>query len=220
MKKKKTITKVIGALLLSVITLSAFSQQQQTDYESRITPKFGIKGGINLSNFYNDDVGDQNMKVGANAGIYMKVPVTRGISIQPEVLYSMKGTQFNYNNILLGSGKYKLNLNYVEVPVLAVFNIAKNFNLHAGGYASFLTAAKIKNVRDNNDDSSTELDKDDFNTFDCGLVGGIGFDVSNFTLGARYNLGLREIGKSKTLAGELFDNSKNSTVSIYVGFAF
>lgn len=221
MKQKKILLRIIGVSLLSAFTIRAFSQEQQTNYESRPTPKFGIKGGVNLSNLYADNVNDENMKVGGNLGVYAKLPVTHGFSIQPEVLYSNKGAQLNYNNALMGSGKYKFNLNYIEVPVLGVVNVAKNFNIHAGAYAAFLTSAKIKNVDNNGDVNGVkELNKDNFQTFDWGLVGGVGFDISNVTLGARYNYGLKEIGKPGSIAEQVVNNAKNSAVSIYVGFAF
>ncbi|MDH7464271.1 porin family protein [Chitinophagaceae bacterium 26-R-25] len=219
MKQKKVLVKVIGITLLSAITIRAFSQEQQTDYENKLTPKFGIKGGVNLTNLYADDVNDEHMKVGGNVGVFAKLPITKGLSIQPEVLYSMKGSQVNYSN-LLGDGKYRFNLNYVEVPVLAVINVAKNFNIHAGGYAAFLASAKIKDVDNNGDVNGVkELNKDDFQTFDYGLVGGFGFDISDVTLGARYNYGLKEIGRSG-VSGQLVNNAKNSAISLYVGFAF
>lgn len=221
MKQKKILVKVIGITLLSVVTIRAFSQEQQTNYENKMTPKIGIKGGVNLTNLRTPDVDDRNMKVGGNFGVYAKLPVTSGFSIQPEVLYSMKGAQLNYNNAIQGSGKLKYNLNYVEVPLLAVFNLGKNFNIHAGPYVSYLASAKVKDVNSDGDvNHTTELNKDNFKTFDYGLAGGIGFDVSNFTIGARYNYGLNEIGKSGSFAGETASKAKNSAASIYVGFAF
>jgi hypothetical protein len=222
MKQKKILVKVIGITLLSAITIRAFSQEQQTNYESKLTPKIGIKGGINFTNLRTPDVDDRNMKVGGNVGVYAKLPVSSGFSIQPELLYSMKGAQLNYNSALMGSGKYKYNLNYVELPLLAVFNVGKNFNIHVGPYAAFLASAKVKDVdASGNVNHTSEFNKDDFRTFDYGLAGGVGFDVNNFTLGARYNYGLNEIGKPGTsFAGEAANNAKNSGFSIYVGFAF
>jgi hypothetical protein len=221
MKQKKILVKVIGIALLSVITIRAFSQEPQTNYESKPTPKIGIKGGINISNLRTPDVTDKHMKVGANFGVYAKLPVTSTFAIQPEVLYSMKGAQLNYNNPVQGSGKLQYNLNYVELPVLAVFNVAKNFNIHVGPYVSYLVAAKVNDVNSSGGTNhTTEYNKDDFRTFDYGLAGGVGFDVSNFTIGARYNYGLQQIGKTGSFAGETAANAKNSAVSIYVGFAF
>lgn len=222
MKNNLRFGKVIMVMSLIVAGwYSASAQEQQTAAEDDLRTKVGLKAGINLTNLFVDDVDDNNIKVGLNAGFLAKVPITRGLSIQPELLYSLKGSKLTYDNVLFGEGEYRFNLHYVEVPVLAVINIAKNLNLHAGAYAAYLVAADIKDV---NDDGSIEeigdLKADDFNRFDYGLVAGLGLDIENFTIGARYNYGMREIGDSGSLSGELANDARNSAVSLYIGFGF
>ena len=196
------------------------AQEQKTDMENSIRPKFGVKGGVNLSNLYVDNADDENLKLGWNLGLYGKIPLTKGLSIQPELIYSSKGAKLTYNNFILGKGEYRFNLNYVEVPVLAVINLASNLNLQAGGYVSYLASANVKDMNENGTiENAKELKADNFNRFDYGLVGGVGVDVQNFTIGARYNYGLKEIGNSG-LSGQLTKNSKNSVVSVFVGFGF
>ena len=215
---------LVGAVLTTMaiaFCTVASAQEQQTTTENSLSPKIGIKGGVNLSNLYVDDVKDENMKVGINIGLFSKIPMTRGFSIQPELLYSNKGSKLTYDNIIAGEGEYRFNLNYVELPVLAVVNLTKNINIHAGPYVSFLTSANVKDLKsDGTENKVTDLKADNFNRFDYGLAGGIGFDFQNFTLGARYNYGLGEIGKSGTLSGELTKDSKNSNVSLYIGIGF
>lgn len=220
MKATGNLRKLCMLLALTAFVSIAFAQEQQTTTESSLQPKFGIKGGVNLSNLYVDEVEDENMKVGLNIGVFAKMPITKGFSIQPELLYSSKGAKLKYNN-LFGEGEYRYNMNYVELPVLAVFNLGKNFNIHAGPYAALLTSANIKRLdKDNGDiDHIADLDTDDFNRFDYGLVGGVGFDIENFTLGARYNYGLHEIGKDG-IAGQATKNSKNSAFTFYIGIGF
>ena len=208
-------------IVLFAITSSAGikAQETQTTTETKPTAKFGIKGGLNLTNLYVTDVKDENMKPGVNAGFYAKIPASKYLSFQPELLYSMKGAQVNYNNIF-GSGKYRYNLNYLEIPVAAVINVARNFNIHAGPYAAFLLSAKVQDVDKNgNINGATELNKDNFESVDYGIFGGVAFDVDNVTIGGRYTYGLREIGKSG-LSGNLTKNSKNSAISFYIGFGF
>jgi hypothetical protein len=217
----KNLLTASAGILFTGITTTALAQEQKTTVESRLTPKFGVKGGVNLSNLYVDNVQDKNWKLGATVGVYAKLPIVKGLSIQPEVLYSMKGAQINYNNFLGGSGKYRYNFDYVEVPVTAVINLAKNFNLQAGGYAAFLASVKVKDVDANgNVNGITELNKDNFQSFDYGLVGGLGFDIENTNLGLRYSYGLKNIGKDGTLSGNALQNSKHSVISLTVGFAF
>ncbi len=198
------------------------AQEQQTSAEKNLTPKFGIKGGLNLSNLYTDQADDNNLKLGLNLGLYAKIPIAKGFSLQPELIYSSKGAKLTYSgNIIQGSkGEYRFNLNYVEVPLLAVINIASNINIQAGGYVSYLASANIKDLKDDGTvHDITDLKADNFNRFDYGLVGGIGVDVTNFTIGARYNYGLKEVGSSG-LAGRLTRNSKNSVIALYIGLGF
>lgn len=199
---------------------TANAQVQQTSSESMLTPKVGVKGGVNFSNLFVDDVQDENLKAGLNLGLFAKFPVTRGISVQPELLYSSKGSTITYTN-LLGNGKYRFNLNYIELPVLAVINVAKNFNVHVGPYASYLASANIKQkIEDAENPEINAFKEEDFNRIDYGLVGGIGFDVQNFTLGARYNYGLHEVGKKDNLTSRALKDSKNGVISFYVGYGF
>lgn len=219
-----TTLRSLKTLLLSLtvlLSLNVFAQEQQTSAESSLTPKFGIKVGPNFTNLYIDDINDERMKVGINAGFYAKIPISKGVSFQPELLYSNKGTRANYDNFVLGEGEYRFNLHYLELPLLFSFNVAKNFNIHAGGYAAYLLGADIKDV--NKDGTIQEIDNlnaDNFNRFDAGLVGGLGFDIQNVTIGARYNYGLVKVGESGSLSGELTKNAKNSAIALYVGFAF
>jgi len=189
--------------------------------DNGLRPKLGIKGGVNFTTLYSSDVSTSHMKTGFNAGVFAKLPVTRGFSIQPELLYSLKGAKSKYDNFVQGSGEYRFNLGYIELPVLAVVNLGSNFNIHAGGYAAYLVNANVKNVNNNGDiQGATELNTSDFNRWDFGLAGGVGFDIEHFTLGARYNYGLSHIGKSSSLAGQLAGNAKNAGFSIYAGFGF
>jgi hypothetical protein len=210
--------KTTKIFLLSSLLVMAFSLVQAQDVPS---PKFGIKGGINLSNLYSGDVGDENLKVGLNVGLMAKMPVTRGFAIQPEVLYSSQGSRINYNNFALGKGEYRFNLNYVQIPVLAVINLGEYFNIHAGPYAAFLTSANIKDLHsDGTIDNIRDLDVDNFNRFDYGFAGGVAFETKAFTMGVRYNYGLKEVGKSGNLSGDVTNNMKNSFGTVYLGFTF
>ncbi|MEO5996830.1 MAG: porin family protein [Chitinophagaceae bacterium] len=211
------------AVVLTVLfslAIGVSAQEQQTSMEKSLTPKFGVKGGLNLSNLYVDNADDENLKAGINLGLYAKIPLFRGLSIQPELIYSGKGSKLTYNNFLLGKGEYRFNLNYVEVPVLLVVNVAKNLNIQGGGYVSYLASANIKDLKnDGTIENIKDLNAGNFNRFDYGLVGGVGIDVMNFTIGARYNYGLNKVGDTG-LSGQLTKNAKNSVIGLYIGFGF
>lgn len=208
-------TLIIFSLTLG-LSLPLLSQEQRTTSEPVLSPRFGFKGGLNLSNLYVDDVEDENIKPGINIGLFAKIPVAKGFSIQPELLYTSKGSKIVYNS-LFSTGEYRFNLNYVELPLLGVINVAKNFNLHAGAYVGYLASANIKEVREDAENPEiADLNEEDFDRFDYGLVGGLGVDVQNFTIGARYNYGLNQVGEPGSLAGQALRNSKNSVVTLYI----
>ena len=202
---------IIAIALISFITIPFHSQSQS---------KTGIKFGANFTNLYVDDVDDENMKVGFSGGIYHRAYITNNFAIQPEILFSQKGSAVQYNNFLSGSGKYRYNLNYLELPVLALVKINK-FYVSGGPYLGWLLSVNIKDVEDDGDIQEIEsLDRDSFNTFDYGLSVGAGFDFDQGTFGLRYGYGLQDLGEEGSFAGEAVNNAKNSALQFFVGFDF
>jgi len=198
-----------------LITTTLYAQQE------RNTAMLGIKGGINFTNLNADNVDDENIKIGFNLGLFAKAPITDMFSIQPELLYSSKGSKLTYRNFLQGEGEYRFNLNYLELPVLAMVNLSEYFNIHAGPYLGFLTSSNIKDLNDNGTVSGIrDIDVDNFNRFDYGFAFGLGVEIKGLVAGARYTLGLNEVGKSGNLTGDLTNNATNGVGSIYIGFGF
>jgi hypothetical protein len=212
MKKLKIgILVIIGMLAIS----PAFSQEQNVT-------RVGVKGGANFTNLRSgEEISDNNVKAGLNLGLFFKMPVSDAIAIQPELLYSSKGSKMKYENFLQGEGEYRFNLNYLELPVMAVFSLGDHFNIQAGPYVSYLTSVNIKNMsEDGSIQGVQDLNEDNFNRVDYGLAAGIGADFNGFVAGIRYNYGLNEVGDSGSLSGELLGDSKNSAATIYIGFGF
>lgn len=204
--KKKILTTLC---LLGFISLSSAQESSTTG------ARFGVKGGVNFTNLYVDNVDDTNMLTSFNAGFFVELPITQGIAIVPELNYSRKGSEVQ-NTILTETYKSKFKLSYLEMPVLLKLNLVPNFNLHAGPYVAYLLNAKTDVVDENGDRvESFEYDTDDFNKLDFGLSAGLGFDFNNFGIGARYNYGLSEIDKDNNANG-----AKNSAFNLYVALKF
>jgi len=223
-------TNTLSHLSVFVVALGflLFGAGQAMAQSDNPGPKFGIKGGLNASQLIVDhpNVEGENMKIGFNFGVFAKVPITRFLAVQPEVLYTSGGSKLSYggsdleNVFGIEPGEVRFNLNYVQVPVALAVNIGP-LNVHAGPYISYLLSANVTDLEysDLEGTEVRELDTDDFNKIDYGIVAGVAFDVQNVTVGARYNYGLREVGNSG-IAGNLTDNSKNSIGQIYIGFGF
>lgn len=215
--------KTILATALAFISINVITAQNNDKKDnSTSTAGFGIKGGVNFSNMYTEDVDDENMLTGFNAGIFAEMPLTESISLRPELNFTTKGSELKYNNALF-SGAGKFSLNYVELPVLLQAKFGNTFSIHFGPYAAYLVDAKIKNQTSTGTfDFENNINEDDLNRFEAGVAAGVGLDFDNFGIGARYNYGLTTVGKEQTFLGTTytFPDGKNSVFNIYASIKF
>lgn len=214
--------KKIGFIITFLVIIASGITTRLTAQEKmgnmRTKAKFGVKGGVNISNLYTKEVNDENSLIGFNLGLFAKLPVNSMFAIQPEIYYTTKGAKNTYNN-LFANGSVKYTFNYVEVPILAVINITKNFNIHGGPYVAYWLSGKVKNESNvtlfNFEDDITT---DDYNKIDAGFAAGVGVDVGGASVGLRYNYGLTKVGKERTYGTTTytFPDGKNSVLSLNV----
>lgn len=179
-------------------------------------PRAGIKGGVNWSNLIVDNVNDKNGKFGFHAGVYAQLFASRAFTLQPEVNFSTKGNKVEFNRGVIDQ-ETKFNLSYIDIPVLAVFKLGKAAEVHAGAYWAYLVGANIDTDGDLIDDFE-RVDRDNFEKWDYGLVGGLGFNLGKGAqIGARYNYGLNKIAASRG-AKALLGDTKNSVAQVYIAF--
>ena len=202
-----------------LVCAGAISLITITDSQAQFA-RTGLKGGLNLSNLYANDVDDENARIGWHAGFYGQLFATEAFAIQPEVNFSTKGTGVTRINSTSARYESKFNLTYIDIPVLAVFKLGEVAEIHAGAYWAYLLGASIRNNNNDPDNEFTTQDRDNFDDWDYGLVGGIGFNIGEAAqIGARYNYGLNEIAESAG-ARRLFGNNKNQVAQIYLAFNF
>ncbi|MEQ9438976.1 MAG: porin family protein [Cyclobacteriaceae bacterium] len=205
-KYKKIIAGIIALLLSAlVIPISLIAQDART----------GIKGGLNVSNLYIDDVSDENLRPGFHLGVFTQLPISDFFVIQPEVLYSTKGARATYDvNVVDLEGEYKFNLNYVDIPVLATFKLGEAADIQVGPYISYLISANVSTDGDIID-GSEELNRDSFKRIDYGLSAGFTLNFDAISVGTRYNYGLAQIADSNGAELALGD-AKNSVAQIFL----
>lgn len=146
-------------------------------------------------------------------GGFLTLRLTERIAIQPEVLYMMKGTEYDDEDL-------SLKLGYVEVPVLARVALASAHggiepHILVGPAVSLNTTCKWEG-RENN--IKVEIDCaefDDARSVDFGIVFGGGFAIPtgafSIVLDGRYNLGLSSVFEDVDI--------KNSTFSAMAGLS-
>ena len=195
-------------LTVAAVFAFGFTNAQET--------KFGIKGGVNFANL-TGDIEDNSSLVGFNVGGLVEIKVSDKFFIQPELLFSAQGAKAEYTE---GTINYegKLNLGYLNIPLMAKYYVAEGLSLEAGPQIGFLLSAKSKfDVTDGTNSASSEEDvKDDFESTDFGFNFGAGYDfTSNLSAGVRYNLGLTNIAKN---SGD--EELKNTVLSVSLAYKF
>ena len=147
----------------------------------------GIKGGVNFYNINNDNAASYDSKIGFNLGLLGHIHVAKHFALQPEIQYSAQGAKYSDNN-----GDNKINLNYINVPVLLQYMWDNGFRLQAGPQAGILVSAK-SDLNDNKVDI-----KNNYKPLDLGLSFGASYIHPSTGVGidARYNLGLSNINEN------------------------
>ncbi|MCI1187743.1 PorT family protein [Hymenobacter sp. DH14] len=167
--------------------------------------RIGLKAGGSLTNMSGSDVSSTSSKFGFHGGLVANLAFGDALSLQPEVLFSMKGYQDPDNS------KNKVNLNYIDVPVMLQYN-ADGLFFEAGPQLGFLASAKVT-------DGTNDMDiKEAFKSVDFGYAVGLGYKLETGPmLGLRYNGGITSAFKD--VAGKTV-NARNSAFQLYVGYMF
>ena len=198
-------------IVLSLALLAGLAQNAQAQH-SRI----GFKAGVALANFVGADVSStSSTKTGFCGGLLFDLGINDRLSIQPELLYSMKGVK----DELRGSGgtvSGSQTLHYVDVPILLKLRVASLF-LEAGPQAGVLVAA-TQTISQGSASNSID-DKSAFNGVDLGYALGLGLQAHNgLLLGLRYNGGFSNVAKPLTQYGSSIQaQARNSVFQLYAG---
>ena len=213
-------------ILLSIaIAISTFTFAQ--------TPSFGVKAGIQSSGIRGDAI--DNLKglldftngqvttkdyMGFFAGGFATLPLSANISVEPGIYYSQKGYELNGAlnvkglDFLNAGAKAILQTQYMDVPVLLKANFG-GFQIFAGPQISYLTKADLKttagilgiNLLNKTMDATSQ-----FNRWNAGVTGGIGYQFSNgMSISASYDYGLSRADANQNV------NAYNRAIKLGIG---
>ena len=181
--------------------------------------QFGIKGGLNLSNLIVNDaeIDDANMKIGATIGGFARIPLLDWLFLQPEVLYTTKGSKYKY-----GQTTVKANSSYIDIPVLLSLNVfGTPVSIHAGTQFSILTNAKYKYESPIfANETVIDDDKNSFKSWDVGAAAGIGINLEKMQIQLRVIRGFREVEENRTILNQAFTarDTKHVGFQLTAGF--
>jgi hypothetical protein len=185
---------VLGAL--AVLTFSMAGAQ---------TARFGVKGGLNVSTLAGD-VDDANPKIGAHIGGLVEIRITNKFAVQPELLLSLQGAKSTYSEFSSDysyTSENKINLTYLNVPVMAKFYVIPSLSLEAGPQLGILVSAKNKFSETENDNgfvttfSSTDDVKGGLKSIDASFnFGASYYFTKNIFVEARFCIGIANIDEN------------------------
>jgi len=190
---------------------------------------FGVKAGMNLSNFSGNGADGMDAKVGFNVGLTLDYALTQDVYLMTGLEFSMKGGKdkgsISYGGVSF-TGEEKDNPMYLQIPIHVgyKFNVTEytKLVLHVGPYLAYGVGgkSKIKGVATvEGETGSIDTDYDFFSDatakrFDMGLGLGVGAEFGKFGIGLGYDLGLLNISQNKNF------KVRNMNAYLTVGYKF
>ncbi|SEA05243.1 Outer membrane protein beta-barrel domain-containing protein [Porphyromonadaceae bacterium KH3R12] len=180
----------------------------------------GVKGGVNMSNFYGDELDDKNVKIGFHVGLAADYEFMYNSAIQTGLFFTTKG--FKAENTDLDA-KYTENLMYLQLPVHYAYKLdvspGMRIVFHAGPYAAYGVGGSRKASVGN---ISGEWDVDkifgdgnrQYKPFDAGLGLGVGAEFGPILIDLGWDMGLVNISNVSD------GNIKNQNAYLSVGYKF
>ena len=206
---------VMAAMVLS--SVGAFAQYSAGDIT--IQPKIGLNVA-DVSNFDNSKT-----RAGLTVGVEGEYHANNWLGISAGVMYSQQGVRRETNGEINvgdfsgnGSLKQTYKLDYINIPILANFYVAKGLALKAGIQPAFNVNHKLKReVTINSQSADAEVSLNDIKSFDFSFPVGISYEYCGFTLDARANFSITDISKNDSNDS---NSSKNEVLQLTFGYKF
>lgn len=189
--------KLFLAVVAMMISAATFAQNEVG--QLTIQPKVGV----NIANI--TDVDDADPRIGLAAGAEFEYGLTDNIGLSAGVLYSMQGVK-----TIIVDDDCTSKLDYLNVPILANFYVAKGFAVKLGVQPGFKLSSKAK-FKGSGGSKEVEVE-DGVKSVDLSIPVGVSYQYQNIVFDARYNWGVTNIVEDS--------DSKHSVFQITVGYKF
>ena len=189
--------KLFLAVVAMMVSAATFAQNEVG--QLTIQPKVGV----NIANI--TDADDADPRIGLAAGAEFEYGITDNIGLSAGVLYSMQGAKTTEDG-----ADCTLKLDYLNVPILANFYVAKGFAVKLGVQPGFKLSSKAK-FKGSGGSKEVEVE-DGVKSVDLSIPVGLSYQYQNIVFDARYNWGVTKIVDDV--------DSKHSVFQITVGYKF
>ena len=190
---------MIAAMMVAVLSANAQNEVGQFTLQPKV--------GINIANMTGDTWVDKKAKVGLVAGVEAEYGISENFGLAFGALYSMEGCKLKTTGM---DKSLSVNLDYINIPILAQFYAAKGFAIKAGIQPAFNVRHKASYDGESADLKDAGIETKSFN---FSIPVGLSYEYQSFVLDARYNIGVTKLFKDA-------DQGRNSTFSITLGYKF
>ena len=188
--------------------------------------KLGIKAGLNISSLtFDESELSSSSKTGFTAGVMVEIPLAKNFSLQPELLYSQQGTKtaFFDQDVTNSNFKGRIELNYLNIPLMLKYYVIKGLSIQAGPQIGLLLKANSK-YQDNflgyENQESFNLKKYS-NGIDTSINFGLGYQFKEkFYTDFRYNISYSNVFKDSDANYFINHDMKNKVFQITIGYFF
>ena len=171
---------------------------------------FGVKAGVNLATISGDDVGNVDGRTSFHIGGVVEFKISEKFSFQPGLLYSAQGAESSDEEF---GGQEKIELDYLNLPLIAKYYVTEGLSFEAGPQIGFLLSSKY--IYELEGSEVSEDLKDETNSIDFGINLGLGYKLeSGLNFGASYNIGMSDVFE------EGDGDVKNAVFQISLGYFF
>lgn len=205
-------------IIFMAIALLSINVSQSQEF------RLGAKAGANIASFGGPGhFGGLNSRTSFHLGGLVEIPLVEKFSIQPELLYSSQGGNYDYYFGFFGAAiNGDINLDYIALPVMAKFYILDGLSAEAGPVFNVLVFAE-KEIYDSNKDTILTVDaKDDYKSFDAAFGIGASYRLNmGLFFSLRYNKGLLNINEEYLEDGVKYNyKNQNNVFQVSAGYSF
>lgn len=195
-----------------------------------------VKGGLNMSNFYGDNLSDKNMKPGFHIGVGADLEFVTNLSLQTGLFFSSKGAKYKHEEPKTEAYniEYNVTANYIELPIHLAYKLditpGTKLVFHAGPYLAYGVGGKRTIDSGFTDDLKDILGKQEVNTFDknygfkpfdIGVGIGVGAEFGVILIDLGWDMGLNNIARELKVGDVTYGQKvKNQSAYLSIGYKF
>lgn len=194
-------------LLFSIVFAGIFSSLAAQEFS--LGPKFGLSS--TKVDFKSDSFIPGDAQTGYHLGLFGRMEFG-AFYLQPEVLYTKTNGTFQLNGPQPGGGSgtniFTQDFNRLDIPLMLGLKMFNFFRIQAGPIASI-------NIDSNLDDATNTIQNVNYNNATLGYQAGLGLDIGNFLVDAKYESSLSSITKN---IGGIKTDQRISQFILSIGF--